>query len=266
MKCHVVLTTIFDKIDWLKRTIYGLSVQKDVELDIHVCVDRKPWDRVDKDIEAELASINTSVMFHVEPTSSDIKRQHEMINRMISSLPPDEPVLIMDDDYWLLNDNSIANMLSTFAPGIVVGCKGFIDTFYDDLPIMGDCSVYDGRIRYFERDISSLSHVDINDNPYGMHPMCGVPKIFLAGEFTSLGGFDHKRFRHYWFSDTDLLIRVKKNLDFRLVDVPCIHARHDRNKPDMFGKINASRFLKSYENDPEVNASYIHIAKETLNQ
>lgn len=236
---RLIIPTTLSKIRWLETTLLGISLQTIVPDVVMIGVDVKPWD--DEFLLERTYGLNVAVSF--SDGRSPIKRQHSIINDLASKIPSGEKIMIMDDDYLLLDTACIERLDSACRTGAVSAPSVFFNCAGHDLP--ADAEVVDGTIRYNKCVIGDSC--SFQGNVHGMHQMCGVPKMFMSEDWKRCGGFDAKTFRHYWFADTDLLYRVRKSIIISEVDCPSAHVSHPRYKMEAFAKANAQRFIDRYD-------------------
>jgi hypothetical protein len=238
-----VIPTIVEKREWLKRTLWGLSLQNDIfDARMIILVDVKPWDGDDLGLGDLPEGCEVT---YVTPAAS-IKRQHVIVNEAMEALDDrDAPVCVMDDDYWALSTLSMGRLLSSWRPGRIVtpswywSSPGKIELPSGEYSCRGDGLSYCDLENPVRRSFAAGEH--------GMHPMCGNPKLVSPETWSSVGGFP-EGYRHYWFADTELYVRSRGLID-QIDDVDFAHAEHERHRPEMFAAHNARLFMSRVGKD-----------------
>jgi hypothetical protein len=155
------------------------------------------------------------------------------------------PIVIMDDDYWLMSTQCMTQALellrekSMVIPHMV---------FHADNGFPFSNPVIDGQTIVYGSQFSGRNLETIDDG-HGHNPFAGHPKLMLAEDFNELGGFDFKSFPHYWWCDTDLWYRSRNVIDIVEVDIPVMHFRHPKYKNEMFQQQNSRTFLERHKDN-----------------
>lgn len=265
---RVIIPTTNGKAEWLKRTLVGLSLQENVEIEsVLLVVDQKPWDKEDViSKEGGIVPTNMPVDIQVLRPPMKIKRQHQGVNKAMERihLEGNQRVLLMDDDYWLRTRDLLAQMLERSEEGVFVTPESFDEADESGKEHWLPEPIVEGdEIRYFAQEIPSKRIVcDLSER--GQNPMCGHPKVFFTGDFMAEGGFDVPAFQHYWWCDTDMYYRLKKRFRFVHVPVPAWHMNHPRYHPQMFQKPNARRFLERHQAIGEIAEPHLEAANNQL--
>lgn len=205
--------------------------------EILIGIDRKPWDFGNK---IDLPPSCTAKEF-LPPKA--FKRQHEIVNTLVGNLSG--PVVIMDDDYWFMSTRCMSKMLELFCEKSMVVPRTALHadtgTLFDEPVVEGQTIAYGSQL-----DGRTLTVVD---DGHGHNPFAGHPKLILAEDFNTLGGFDFKSFPHYWWCDTDIWYRSRSVINVVEADIPVVHFHHPRYKQEMFQQQNSRTFLMRHKDN-----------------
>lgn len=241
-----VIPTALPKEDWLNRTIFGLMHQTCPPSKIFVGYDIKPHD----DFFLPLQEYSEIVVTKQYKFDNEWKHQHEIVNRMVEELTdPEDIVLIMDDDYWIQDVRGMENLLDAYQSESLAFVTHYqsVDGYMPSVSpwVSGD------HIFYFNdpKDRNWNESSTLEKDCYHI-PLCGHPKVIMSKDFMSVGGFDYLKYRHYWYCDVDLYLKIKAQ--FKIIEVDTrgtsqpIHLNHPRHKVFTFTAENYRIFKEDH--------------------